>query len=634
MIDVALKEIKKSYGADEILRRVSFEINEGERVGLIGRNGTGKTTILKIIAGLETYDSGKLMIRKNRNIVYLDQIPAFPVHFTSQNVLDSAFSELFGIQSELECLEKKISIQGTDTDERVMKAYGDLQETFAARGGYEIVHKQDIVCTGLKITDDLRTRRFSSLSGGEKTRVVLGMILLTKNGILLLDEPTNHLDMDTLEWLENFLESYSGTVVLISHDRYFLDNVINRTIELEDGETEVYHGNYSYYTAEKDRRLLAQFEQYKNQKKKISAMRESIKKLREWGSRGDNPKFFRRAAHMEKQIERMAQIGKPVMNRKKMGLSFNDSSRSGQDVLEIKNLTKNFPGKSCIEKLDCHIRFGERVAVLGKNGAGKSTIFRMISGNIAPDSGQIRMGSRVKSGYLEQEISFENPEKTLLEKIKWDLEIEEGKARGILAKFMFTAQDVFKKIASLSGGEKTRLKFCLLMHRDLNFLILDEPTNHLDIESREVLEDALEKFAGTILFVSHDRYFINRFAHRTLHLEHGVFTEYLGNYNDFRKKYHEDHNSRDRADKSIAKKTKVGRKKAQSSGGSKLISKKRRIEKELEDLEEKINLLDEQLVAAASNFELCNRLFEEKTELSKLSDMKMEEWMTLADADA
>lgn len=630
MIDVSLKHIKKSYGAVSVLHDVNMDIQEKDRIGLIGQNGSGKTTVLKIIAGREEYDNGTLTVNKDKKTGYLDQIPVYADEYTVSDVLSSAFLPLIQLKDEMRKLEKifaKGFEAGSDeTTAKQMQTYGKLQTEFERMGGFEYEVHLERICMGLKLSADFLDRRFNLLSSGEKSIVVLGKILLESCDILLLDEPTNHLDFDAIEWLEAFLKEYPGCVVIISHDRYFLDRSVNKIVDLEAGRTEAYHGNYSYYIEEKERRLFAQFEQYKNQEKKIKAMEAAVKRFREWGRRSDNPDMFKKAAHMEKRIEKMEKIDRPILERKKIRPASSAGKRSGKSVVEIKNLSKQFNGNILFQSINELIRYRERVALLGKNGSGKSTIIKIILGKIPPDRGTIHIGSQVNVGYLAQEVSFPVQERTALDEVRYVLEMEQGEARKYMAKFLFFRDDVFKKIFSLSGGELVRLKLCLLLYQDINFLVLDEPTNHLDIDSREVFEEYLQEFTGTILFVSHDRYFINKMADRILLLENDTWTNYPGNYDDLK-----DIQSRMQpAKKNVqpekdTKQSNIRQDQKQQRGRE---NRRKIIEADMEEIENKILLLEADMVKFPSDYEKQQVLYIEKEtlkgELEKLFDELIE----------
>lgn len=534
MIELALNSIKKFYGATKILENITFDIKTNEKVGLVGRNGTGKTTILKIIYGLEAQDEGILSIKKGGVLGYLDQIPYFPREYTVLDVLQSAFSDILKIGSTMRELETNMcSLAGSPLQAAIQK-YGELQHAFELKGGYETEELMSKICTGLKITDSLKNQLFTDLSGGEKTIVILGRILLQRADIMLLDEPSNHLDLESIEWLEEYLREFKGIALIVSHDRYFLDRVVSKIIEIEDMESTTYEGNYSSYVETKENNLLLQFEAFKDQQKKIKAMEKAIKDLRDWGLRADNNKFFTRAVSIEKRLEKMIRIEKPKTENDTMKINFLNTDRSGNDVIMIKDLCKGFGNKPLLINADLLVRYGERVALIGKNGSGKSTLIKLLLGEFAPDTGSALFGASIKAGYLPQNIVFKNDENTVLEAFREDIILPEGKAREYLAKYLFYGESVFKRVKGLSGGERSRLKLAMLMYEEINLLILDEPTNHLDIESTEALEETLKIFKGTIFFISHDRYFINALGSRVVELHDKRLTSYDGNYDYYR----------------------------------------------------------------------------------------------------
>lgn len=536
MID--FQHIQLSYGAHQVLTDVTFEIHPGEKVGLIGRNGSGKTTLFQLLNGSLQPDMGQISIRKNSKIGCLAQIPEYENNTPVYAVLEQSFREIRQWQQRMKQIELRMSDPAhaeSEAAQQLLQEYGQLQEKFEQADGYEINSRIDRVANGLGIPPEDYHRQFSSLSGGEKTKVGLAALLLTQPNILLLDEPTNHLDMSAIEWLEQFLASYKDTVIVISHDRYFLDRVVKKVIELEDGEIITYHTNYTNYHKEKEERLLAQFASYQEQQKKIKKMQESIKQLIEWGNRSNppNPGFHRRAASMQKALDRIVKLKRPLLERKKIDLVLQQSDRSGKQVLTLQDISKSFADRTLLHRVCEQLFYGERIMLIGKNGCGKSTLLKAIMGQEQLDAGEIRLGSRVEIGYLAQESAPMENKQTVLQFFRTKLGMEEGEARQQLAKFLFYGSDVFKEVRSLSGGEWSRLHLALLMYLRPNLLLLDEPTNHLDIDSREALEEALQEFPGTLLAVSHDRYFINRLAHKVWSLNEGQITTYLGNYNHY-----------------------------------------------------------------------------------------------------
>ena len=628
MSEIVLNDIHKYYGTHHVLKGVSLEIYENSVVGLIGENGAGKTTLFKIISGQETYDKGDLIIARGRRIGVLDQIPQYPPETTVLQVLESAFDELFEMRDRLRDMEVKMAQYN---DPVVIKQYGNLLTEFENRGGFLIQTSINKVCKGLNIDEDMLKRNFSRLSGGEKTRVNLGRIILMDSHILLLDEPTNHLDINSVEWLEEYLQSFDGTVVVVSHDRYFLDRVADRIVEIEDGTATIYEGNYSKFAMLKEQRRIEQLRQYEQEQRKIKQLEQAIKRMHDWANRSDNPKLHRRAFGMEKRLERMQKntVPKPKKERK-LHQAFKTNNFSGTEVVSLKGVAKSFNDKAVLDQVNLLIRKNDHVALLGDNGTGKTTLLRIITGELAPDTGVVRIGPSVKAAYLPQIVSFENPELTLLEIVQRTLIVSEERARNLLAGFKFTGEDVFKTAESLSGGEKSRLKLCLLMQHDVNLLILDEPTNHLDIASREWIEEVLEGFDGTILFVSHDRYFIRKFAKTVCELEEGKLYYFDGGYEEYRqwKQYQLQQKQLENQKKSKEEKQKTDSRIKKPS--PKAIEKKlTKVENEISHVESRLEDIEKDMEIYASDYEKLNELFSEKQELELKHEELLKEWVKL-----
>ena len=535
MIEIELNKIKKNYGLKNILDGFSLELKTGERVALIGQNGSGKSTILKIIAKQERVDSGTINIRNGAKIGILNQIYENEKEDISvEKFLYKSFEEILKVEKKLNKLETQMSTEvDADKLEKIINEYGRMQERFSLMGGYEIQERFNKICSRFYINKELLKQSYNLLSGGEKTRVNLAKLLLTQPEILLLDEPTNHLDIHSLEFLEELILKYKGTVLIVSHDRYFLDKVINKTVLLENGKENIYYGNYSYFLKEDERRTLAQFENYKNQQKQIEKMKESILTLRKFGDLAGNEMFFKRAKNIEKRLEKMEIIDRVDLNKKSLDLKFNIKKRSGNDVLKLENVEKKFDQKVIFKDANLTLNYVEKAALIGKNGSGKSTLIKMILGQDTNFQGELKLGTSIKIGYISQNIIFEDNEKTVLDYFLEGNNLSETEARSKLAKYGFRQENAFKRIGKLSGGEKVRIILMKLIQKDINFLILDEPTNHIDIDTREILEEALKEYKGTVLFVSHDRFFINAIANRVLNIEDYKIKSYYGNYDDF-----------------------------------------------------------------------------------------------------
>lgn len=612
MIACSVNQVSKIYGGNAIFENITFEIQEKDRIGLVGRNGSGKTTLLKLLASLEIPDSGQIHWKKGSQIGYLAQIPNYPHEITSKEVLMTAFAELLATENRMKKLEIMMSNETNNLKlEKLVADYGTLQDEFSIRGGYEIDANIEKIVNGLNISG-LMDKSFSSLSGGEKTKVGLAFCLLKNPDFLLLDEPTNHLDLTAVEWLGNFLGDYSGTVLVISHDRYFLDEIVNKILDLDNGEIECYHTNFSGFIKEKEERLLREFQAYQEQQKKIKKMKEAIKRLREWANRANPPNegLHKRARNMERALERMEKLDRPTLNRKKMNLEMESSARSGNDVMMLRNISKGFEEKILFKNVNMHIAYRERVAIVGENGTGKSTLIKMMIQQLDPDEGEVRIGSNVKIGYLSQHIFADVKDETIIEVFRNEAGVTEGEARHILSRFLFYGHTVFRKVSQLSGGERMRLRLAQLMYQDTNFLILDEPTNHLDIDSLEVLEDALEHYNGTILAVSHDRYFLNKLFDKMYWIDDKEVHFFGGNYQYARGKMAE--KAQCRNDEIVEKKRNAPppRKKEIEE-----ISK-HAVEKELEMLEHKIVDVDQEL-SKSPDIEQTQLLYMQKVELEK-----------------
>lgn len=637
MLLIHTHQLSKQYADDWILQDISCEIKSRDRIGLVGRNGCGKTTLLRLLTGLEKADRGDVHIQKGLHIGYLEQHFEPYLQLTVDEVLQLAFQDLQQLEHQMRKLESLMSdptVQPTRLAE-ILKEYDSVVKRFELADGYEMEAKKIKVCTGLGLLAEMLKQRFDDLSGGEKTKVVLAKVLLEQPSLLLLDEPTNHLDVDAIEWLERFLQEYAGAVLVVSHDRYVLDRISTQIWDLEDGELTVYPGNYSEYVQEKEKRLLLQFEQYQEQQKKIKKMRETIKQLREWANQANPPNagLHRRAGSMEKALERMEKIKRPVLDRSSIGLSFTAYERSGNNVVQLENISKSYGDNILFKNIDLQVRYRERIAIIGKNGCGKSTLLRIVLGELNPDQGTVTLGSRAKVGYLSQYGIETDAQQTVIEAFREQVPVEEGLARHLLAKFLFYGFSVFGKVESLSGGEKMRLRLAQLMHQHVNMLILDEPTNHLDIESREVLEEAIEQFDGTVIAISHDRYFLNQLFEKMYWLEHHKLNLYLGNYDAAKQK---------RAQllrEAAADQVQIENKKSVETGTKTKVKDKRdaapsiqknTIEQQISKMEEELSRLEDLLYHSdEQSAEQLQSWAQEKETLEEQRDQLYEQWEML-----
>ncbi len=613
MADITVANLDKYFGDKQLLKDISFEIMAGEKVAVVGPNGAGKTTLFKILTGSMPYDKGVVAIDSSRTVGIIDQIPVYREDMTVEDVLRSAFHRLDEMKVRLRQLEETMK---TDTSEKILKQYGDLSVQFEMLDGYNLDSRISKVCNGLEISESQRSQPFAVLSGGEKTRVNLARIILENTDILLLDEPTNHLDLEAVAWLGDFLDSYPGTVVTISHDRYFLDQCCNRIIELNDGVCDFYAGSYSYYAVERERRLEAREQEYHRQMAEIQDLQERSTRMHQWGTE----KMHKRAASIDKRIARMKVSDRPK-HQKKMHMSFGEPDFETEDLLFVKNICKNYDGKQVLDDISFTVRGGDRIAILGDNGTGKTTLLKILLGLETADSGSIRKADGLKPSYLPQQVVFQDPSLTLIDTLFYEKRVTTQTARNRLGAFQFPGETQFKPVSALSGGEKSRLKLCMLMYDPLNMLVLDEPTNHLDIQSREWIEDAVEAFTGTLLFVSHDRYFISRFANRILTLEHGHITDFKGNYEEYLS-----FREREPAPKAEAPK-KEKKEKPKAKGGTKNIAKKVAVlEREIAQLEEQIAQCEEQMAQFASDPQKLLDLTAESQALNDSLLEKMEAW--------
>ena len=613
MVDIQVTNLTKFFVIGEnLLQDLSFEIQEGERVAILGRNGCGKTTLFKILTGQMDFDGGEVYVNPNKRLGLISQIPHFPTGYTVEDVLRSAFSEVLRCREKMLALEEAMARGASDEQ---LHAYDDLLGRFQAGGGYEMDVDVDKVCNGLAIPAQQRTQAFDSLSGGEKTRVNLARLLLEKTDILLLDEPTNHLDLSSVEWLERYIKSFKGTVLTISHDRYFLDQVAQRVIEIVDGHAEFYSGNYSFYMDEKQARFDLQMKQYEQEQAKLKQLGYTVERMKGWGI--NNRTLYRRAMSIQHRMERIKKTERPK-TEKTMKASFGEKEFSGDVVFQMKNVSKSFSGRTLFSDVNLKVEGGERIALLGDNGTGKSTFIKCLLGQ-EDCQGKIQFGPTIKAGYLPQIIHFEHPERTLYDTMLYEKNCTPQTARDRLGQFLFQGEDVFKTVGNLSGGEQSRLRLCMLMDEKINLLILDEPTNHLDIASREWVEAAIEEFEGTLLFVSHDRYFIEKFAERIWVLEQGQIRDFRCGYQKYRSILEHEAVKPGAA----APKPKKERPKSGMKDSEKLI---RRLEREIEKQEQAVAEYDAKIDAASADYQELTRLLGEKEEAETLLMELMEQW--------
>lgn len=530
---LSCNNISKSFGTDVIIKSCSFNIEDHEKAAIVGINGAGKSTLLKIITGIEPADTGLVTLAKDKTLGYLSQQQNLNSDNTIYDELLSVKQYILDMEAQLRSIENQMKSADDTALETLMKKYSDLNHEFELNNGYAYKSEITGVLKGLGFAEEDFTLNVNTLSGGQKTRVALGRLLLSKPDIILLDEPTNHLDMESISWLENYLLNYSGAVLIVAHDRYFLDKIVSKIIELDNGNATVFSGNYTDYASKKAILRNMQLKEYLNQQREIKHQEEVITKLKQF----NREKSIKRAESREKMLNKMEFVDKPEISNDKMDIKLEPNVISGNDVLTVDNLTKGFDGTVLFDNICFQIKRGERVALIGSNGTGKTTILKLINGIIPADSGSIYLGAKVNIGYYDQEHHVLDPDKTIFDEIRDAYpDLNNTQIRNTLAAFLFTNEDVFKYIKDLSGGERGRVSLAKLMLSNANFLILDEPTNHLDITSKEILENALNSYTGTVLFVSHDRYFINSTATRIIELANKTVVNYIGNYDYYLEK--------------------------------------------------------------------------------------------------
>ncbi len=635
MADISVQNLTKYYGDKLILQDITFDVQPGEKVAILGANGAGKTTLLHILTGRLPYDSGHVSIGQGRTAGVIDQMPDFPPESTVEDILRLAFHESDEIIAAMDELTDEMTRR--PDDDSLLRRYALLETRLDALGGYNRDYEIDRVCNGLEIPAEMRAQRFALLSGGEKTRINLARIILEQTDVLLLDEPTNHLDMDAVDWLGRYLEGYRGTVLIISHDRWFIDQCCDRVIEIHDCTCDFYSGNYSYYAVERERRREEQLKHHEHElaeKKRLEAV---ARIMHEHGTEH----LAKRAASIEKRIARMTVTDRPKKD-KKMTVTFGDPNYETEDVLKVRDITKSYDGREILHDINFQIRNRERVALLGANGAGKTTLLKLLLGEEQADTGVIRKGVGLKPAYLPQQVYFANPQRNLIDTLIYDKNVSMQVARNRLGSFQFTGEQQMKTVSMLSGGEKSRLRLCELMYDPLNFLILDEPTNHLDLASREWIEEAVEAFDGTLLFVSHDRYFVERFATRVLYLEDGRLIDFIGSYSAFLDWRAKGGGALPAADPApIPKKQKPAAPtlddvppppaKPKRTGGTKNLQKQlNTLEREIAQLETQSAELEQQMIQASSDSARLLELMGEKETCDEALTAKMDEWEAVA----
>ena len=625
MVDISVQKIEKAFEeGNNILDGVTFDINEGEHVALLGKNGAGKTTLFKIIAGELTEDKGDVVIAPGKKLGLISQIPVYPPEYTGEDVLRSAFRRVYELQNKINELEKRME---TDSSEKLLRDYDKAVSEFQNLGGYNLDFEVNRVVNGLGIPEKQRTQLFKTLSGGEKTRMNLARMILENTDILLLDEPTNHLDMKATEWLEEYVQAFKGTVLIISHDRYFLDRTVTRTVEILNGKAEFYKGNYSDYVVEKERRYEEQLKRYEKEQSEAKRLQAAADRLYQWGT--GNKRLMQKSFAIESRIERLLKTERPD-KEKRLAARFESLEFSADEAFSMKGISKSFEGRTLFSDVELLVKGGERIALLGDNGTGKSTLIKIIMGELRPDSGYVKKGPSLKMAYLPQIIEFAHPERTLLDTLIYEDKCTPQTARNRLGAFKFSGEDVFKCVWDLSGGELSRLKMCMLMKDSINFLILDEPTNHLDIASREWIEDVVSEFEETLLFVSHDRYFINKFATRIWELSDGTIHDFRGTYEQYRA-FKAASVPVQEQKKPAEKKEKPKTEAAQKQKNSKNAAKKAaRLEREIADIEKQISDIEAEKEAFATDYEKLIELDEKKAELENALEEKLSEWEEVA----
>lgn len=632
---LACQNISKSFGTDEIIQHASFHIEANEKVAIVGINGAGKTTLLRIIMGEMSADEGEVILARDKTIGYLPQNPDVSGNNTIYNEVLSAKKALISMEEKLRDMEGKMHQYHGKELEDLMEGYNRLNHEFDMLGGYSYQSEIAGVLKGLGFTEEEFGKRMQELSGGQRTRVCLSKLLVTKPDVILLDEPTNHLDINSISWLETFLLNYKGSVVIVSHDRYFLDKVVSKVVELDRTKVSVFHGNYSDYAVKRAQVREAQLKQYYNQQREIKHQEEVITKLKSF----NREKSIKRAESREKMLQKIERVEKPMEANTDIHLHLEPRITSGNDVLSVKHLAKAYSNQNLFSDISFEIKRGERVALIGDNGTGKTTVLKIINNMIDAESGEIKLGANVNIGYYDQEHQVLHKEKNLMEEISDTYpELTNTEIRNVLAAFLFTGDDVFKKISDLSGGERGRVSLAKLMLSEANFLILDEPTNHLDITSKEILERALNNYTGTVFFVSHDRYFINKTATRILNLTGETLVNYIGNYDYYMEKcreltqiYVSEKVHEKKCAEENANKLDWKQQKEEQARLRKIENERKKTEAAIEELEERIEQLEEAFSDGeiATNSAKLQELHEEYAECQNKLEILYEKWEEL-----
>ncbi len=635
---LSCQNISKAFGSDEVLKKISFQVNEGDKVAIVGNNGAGKSTLLKIITGELDMDEGTVVFAKDTTVGYLAQYQEEDAKGTIYEIVRSSCQHVIDMENELHAMEEQMRNASSGELEILLEKYHKLNDKFNHLGGNLYESEVNGVLRGLGFSEEDFSKNMSMLSGGQKTRVSLGKLLVTKPDILLLDEPINHLDMSSIQWLENYLINYKGCVIIVAHDRYFLDRTVNSILDISQHSSYLYKGNYSAFVKQKEQRMLTRLREYEKQQDMLAHQQEVIDKLKQF----NREKSIKRAESRQKALDKVELIEKPMEDTRGMHLFLEPNEMSGNDVLQLIDISKSYDNQILFSGVNLMINRGEHVAVIGDNGTGKTTLLKIINGMVDADTGMIRLGSKVTIGYYDQEQQVLDDEKTLFQEMSDAYpNLTQTKIRNVLAAFMFFDDDCYKKIGDLSGGERGRVSLAKLMLSEANFLILDEPTNHLDMESKEILEKALNSYTGTLLYVSHDRYFINKTAQRILALQNEHFVNYLGNYDYFLEKSQEmtvfpresqknEDNTRENATE--GKQDWANQKKLQSER-RKIQNQIDKVEKEIAEIEEAIENLNEQLLAPenASNSAKLNEISTQQEKLQKQLETCYEKWECLSE---